>query len=352
MRSSPAARAGGRRSSTLRTRALLPSSSPAACFEGGADPNATFTNEYAAMSAVYGGAGVRHDPALTRLLLEAGADPNDGESLYHATEAPETACLFLLLEHGARPEGRAGLAHAIDDDKVRARGVLLGAGAPNEARWALLVHAVRRGCGEEMVRLLAQHGAQLDRRGGEWSTPPEQYRTADQNASWAAATTSSPCSQRSGRTPTSPRGPRRRRARARRAAGHACARGAGRRRSGDAHPRGAARARGRDRRRARPELLRPRRRRAAGNAAPPRLVGRKRRRRRSVLARGADPVARSGADYDTPLAWAALGSQHHGLPGREYVAVFELLLAAGARLEPRFTEVAEGPLAGWLQERA
>ena len=47
-----------------------------------------------------------------------------------------------------------------------------------------------------------------------------------------------------------------------------------------------------------------------------------------------------------------LGSQRHGLPGRDYVAVAELLLAAGARLEPRFTDVAEGPLAGWLQERA
>lgn len=71
-----------------------------------------------------------------------------------------------------------------------------------------------------------------------------------------------------------------------------------------------------------------------------------------LLARGADPVARSGADYDTPLAWAALGSQYHALPGRDYVAVAELLLAAGARFEPRFTEVAEGPVAEWLQDRA
>jgi hypothetical protein len=39
------------------------------------------------------------------------------------------------------------------------------------------------------------------------------------------------------------------------------------------------------------------------------------------------------------------------LPGRDYVAVVELLLEAGAELEPRFAEVAEGPLADWLVGR-
>ena len=149
----------------------------------GADPNATFTNEYGEMTAIYGAAGVVHDPALTELLLQAGADPNDNESLYHATEAPDTACLELLLEHGARPEGTAALAHAIDGDKLDHVGLLLAAGAdPNEEHWALLVHAVRRECGPAMLRLLAEHGAELDRRGGEWSTPPEEWRTAYQNA--------------------------------------------------------------------------------------------------------------------------------------------------------------------------
>ncbi len=65
-----------------------------------------------------------------------------------------------------------------------------------------------------------------------------------------------------------------------------------------------------------------------------------------LLARGADPVAPSGAEFDTPVAWAVLGSQYHASPGRDYVAVVQRLLAAGAQLEPRFAEVAEGPLAG------
>ena len=69
---------------------------------------------------------------------------------------------------------------------------------------------------------------------------------------------------------------------------------------------------------------------------------------RELLARGADPVARSGAEFDTPLAWAALGSQAWREPGRDYVGVAEALVAAGAELEPRFGEVAEGPLADRL----
>ena len=48
---------------------------------------------------------------------------------------------------------------------------------------------------------------------------------------------------------------------------------------------------------------------------------------------------------------AALGSQHHGLPGRDFVAVLEALVAAGNPVEPRFAEVAEGPLRDWLRDR-
>src|SRR4051812_39857975 len=65
--------------------------------ERGADPNASFVNEYGQMSALYGAAGRVHHPELTRLLLEAGADPDDGESLYHAAEAPSPDCLRILL---------------------------------------------------------------------------------------------------------------------------------------------------------------------------------------------------------------------------------------------------------------
>lgn len=39
--------------------------------------------------------------AVARVLLEAGANPNDGESVYHAAEHDHRACLELLLAHGA-----------------------------------------------------------------------------------------------------------------------------------------------------------------------------------------------------------------------------------------------------------
>ncbi|HET9673334.1 MAG TPA: ankyrin repeat domain-containing protein [Gaiellaceae bacterium] len=70
-----------------------------------------------------------------------------------------------------------------------------------------------------------------------------------------------------------------------------------------------------------------------------------------LLERGADPNAHSGAPFDTPVAWAALGSEAYELPRRDYVRVTELLVAAGAELQPRYTEVAAGPLADWLEHR-
>src|SRR5829696_4673570 len=116
---------------------------------------------------LYGAAGVVHDPELTRALLEAGASPDDGESVYHATEAAEPDCLRLLLDAGAaEARGTNALAHALDYDRVEPVRMLLEAGAdPNEH--AHVAHAVRRGRGPEFVRLLHEFGADLDRPAGE-----------------------------------------------------------------------------------------------------------------------------------------------------------------------------------------
>ena len=72
---------------------------------------------------------------------------------------------------------------------------------------------------------------------------------------------------------------------------------------------------------------------------------------RRLLARGADPHDRTRADYETPAAWAALGSRWWRTPGADYVGVMEQLVEAGAALEPRFVDVAHGPLGDWLRER-
>src|SRR5213082_1713326 len=51
-------------------------------------------------SALYGAAGVAHHAGLTRLLLERGADPNDGEVPYHTPEGWDNAALKVLVESG------------------------------------------------------------------------------------------------------------------------------------------------------------------------------------------------------------------------------------------------------------
>jgi len=91
----------------------------------------TQPDERCPLSTLYGAAGSNHDPVLTKLLLEAGADPNDGESLYHSLENP--ACTRLLLEHGARISESNAIYRSIDlDDDTALKLLLQQGGDPNE----------------------------------------------------------------------------------------------------------------------------------------------------------------------------------------------------------------------------
>jgi hypothetical protein len=51
-------------------------------------------------SAIYGAAGIAHHPELTRLLLARGANPNDGETPYHAPETLNDRALRVLVDSG------------------------------------------------------------------------------------------------------------------------------------------------------------------------------------------------------------------------------------------------------------
>jgi len=88
---------------------------------------------------------------------------------------------MLLLEHSATNSGTNALAHALDEDRLEHVRLLLGAGAdPREA--AYVAHAVRRGRGPEFLRLLVEHGADVDRPGGETWRGNVPLRTPYQHA--------------------------------------------------------------------------------------------------------------------------------------------------------------------------
>ncbi|HTR97466.1 MAG TPA: ankyrin repeat domain-containing protein, partial [Candidatus Acidoferrales bacterium] len=69
----------------------------------GADPNTSSRGDgegEGPLSALFRASQVGNT-GLVRLLLERGANPNDGESVYHAAEHGHRAVLELLLAHGA-----------------------------------------------------------------------------------------------------------------------------------------------------------------------------------------------------------------------------------------------------------
>jgi ankyrin repeat protein len=118
------------------------------------------------LSALYGAAGKNHDLELTKILLEAGADPNDGESLYHSLET--FACTCLLLKNGARIGGSNAFYRALDFDNFAALELLLRYGAdPNEplvnsphTEWGSpLLWAIKRRRSRRHVAALLKAGA-------------------------------------------------------------------------------------------------------------------------------------------------------------------------------------------------
>lgn len=114
------------------------------------------------LSALYGAAGRNHDVAITQRLLAAGADPNDHESLYHATEADDGRIVRLLLEAGARITGSNALFRALDYERPETLRLLLAHGGdPNEPGpgGCPLLHAIRRRRSPVVIGILLDAGA-------------------------------------------------------------------------------------------------------------------------------------------------------------------------------------------------
>lgn len=123
------------------------------------------------LSPLYFAIGHADNMQLGRWLLEHGADPNDNESLYHATELGHHEGLRLLLAHGADPKGTNALLRAMDFHDVEAVKMLLDAGAladefnsaevGGEKPFVIpaLHQAARRMSGPEMIGVLLEAGA-------------------------------------------------------------------------------------------------------------------------------------------------------------------------------------------------
>src|SRR5207249_2039770 len=129
---------------------------------------------------------------LVKLLLEHGANPNDGESAYHAAERNHRDVLELLLAHGAEISAThqpwnntvlyflAGYRSEHPRAPVAREGMrwLLEHGAdPNvpsyDVRETPLHRVVAFGHGADMIEMLLAHGADPRRARADGRTPYE-----------------------------------------------------------------------------------------------------------------------------------------------------------------------------------
>lgn len=159
--------------------------------DAGADPNA-FCAERSdppnrRWSALYGAAGEAGHAGVAKLLLQAGADPDDNESLYHAAEQQDTACLALLLGAGAAITGTNALFRKLDFEDPTGLQLFFDHGAdPNDPVYRAdgpqpgtnaLFHAIRRGRSATVIGMLLDNDVDTSRRGADGLTAYAQaYR--------------------------------------------------------------------------------------------------------------------------------------------------------------------------------
>ena len=164
-----------------------------ALLNAGADPNSK-DGRYG-VPALYGVTGMHDSPGVARLLLEAGANPTDGESVFHAAERNNREGLELLREFGVQLNhvGEWGNTapyfllrwHDLQKEREVAEGLdwLLQHGAdPNirsgKEQETCLQVAARRGQPAAVIRALLDHGADVNARRGDGATA---WRLAKRN---------------------------------------------------------------------------------------------------------------------------------------------------------------------------
>ncbi len=116
-------------------------------------------------SVIYGAAGLAQHAELTRLLLERGADPNDGETPYHVPETYDNTVMKILVESGKlNDDGMTTLLLRKTDwhDFEGIKWLLEHGADPNRAtRWGRTAfhHAVLRDNSSNIIEELLAHGA-------------------------------------------------------------------------------------------------------------------------------------------------------------------------------------------------
>ena len=141
-----------------------------ALLQSGADPNTGFFSDEHLPSpifetALYGAAGVAHHAGLTQLLLDHGADPNDGETEYHSPEGFDNRAMEIVVESGRlNPMGLTTMLHRkLDWTDFNGVAWLLEHGAdPNAvSHWGnrALDHAINRDNPSRFFEILLDYGA-------------------------------------------------------------------------------------------------------------------------------------------------------------------------------------------------
>ena len=136
---------------------------PNAHYAAAAQPDHTFPALYAAIAVV-------DNLALARALLEAGANPNDTQSLYHAAERWDTDALDLLVAHHVSVANLSYcLLHKIDFNHAAGIAWFLNHGADPNARHpkageTALHWAIKRAARPAIIDMLLAHGADPDAR--------------------------------------------------------------------------------------------------------------------------------------------------------------------------------------------